>query len=264
MRFPKIKNKILILLIIVLIIFLLSFFQKEVKNFFYFISSPIQKSLWGVGDNVSNFFGGIFESKKIKEENKNLESRNQGLLVEIAALAELKKENEDLRKALDIGLNKDFKLVFSQIIGKDISQDYISIDKGSEDGISQNLPVVTSQKILVGRVSEAFNHSSKVMLISNKGSSFDAEISGSEIYGVIRGKGNLKISLELVPYESEMKNGDLVVTSSLGGIFPRGILVGQIKKIYKSDVEPFQSADIDLSFDIKNLENLFVVLNPNG
>lgn len=264
MRFSQIRNKILIFVIIILIILLLNFFQKEVRNFFYFISSPVQKTLWTAGDNISDFFGGIIESKKIKEENENLESRNQELLAETAFLTGLKKENEDLRKALEIGLNKDFKLVFTQIIDKDIFQDYISINKGSEDGLSKDLPVVTSQKVLVGRVNEVYNHFSKVMLISNKKSSFDAGVLGSDIYGVVKGKGNLKIGLELVPRESEMKEGDLIVTTSLGGIFPKGILVGQIKEMYKNDVEPFQTADISPSFDIKNSESLFIILNPNG
>jgi len=264
MRFSRIKNKVLIILIIIILIFLLNFFQKEVKSFFYFISSPIQKTLWTAGDNISDFFGGIIESKKIKEENEELESRNQELLVEIASLRELKKENETLRGALNIGLNKDFKLAFTQIISKDISQDFILINKGSKDGLSKDLPVITSQKLLVGRINEVYDHFSKVILISNKEGSFDAKISGNEVYGVVKGKGDLRVVLELVPRESEIKEGDLVVTTSLGGIFPSGILVGQIKKIRKSDIEPFQDAEIGNSFNIKNSEGLFVILNPNG
>lgn len=264
MRFSQIRNKILIFAIIVIVILLFNFFQQEVKSFFYFISSPIQRTLWVAGDNISEFFGGIIKSKKIKEENENLKSHNQELLAEIAALTEFKKENEDLRNALGISLNKDFKLVFTQITSKDISQDYILINKGSEDGLSKDLPVVTSQKVLVGRINEVYNHFSKVMLISDKKSSFDAEILGRSVYGVVKGKGNFKIGLELVPRESEIKEGDLIVTIYLGGIFPKGILVGQINEIHKSDVEPFQIIDISPSFDIRNSENLFIILNPNG
>jgi len=263
MRFSQIKNKVLILAIIIFIALFLNFFQDGVKNFFYSVSSPIQKTLWKAGGNVSNMFSGISESKKLKEENIKLNFNNQGLLAEIAALLELKKENEDLKSALGIGLNKDFKLVFAQTIEKDISQDFIRINVGSEDGLSKDLPVVTSQKVLVGRISEVYNHYSKVMLISNKDSSFDAGVSGGEIYGIIKGKGGLRVSLELVPRDSEIKEGDQVITVALGGILPEGILVGQIKKIYKSDVDPFQSADIDSSFNINNLENLFVITNPN-
>jgi rod shape-determining protein MreC len=257
------KNRFLIALIIILIFLALYFFQKEVKSFFYSISSPIQKTLWKTGGNVSNTFSGVFESKKLKEENIKLNFNNQGLSAEIAALSDLKKENEDLRSALGVGLNEDFKLVFVQTIEKDITQDFIRINAGSEDGLSENLPVVTSQKVLVGRISEVYNHYSKVMLIFNKDSSFDAGVSGGEIYGIIKGKGGLKVSLELVPRDSEIKEGDQIITVALGGIFPKGILVGQIKKIYKSDVDPFQSADIDSSFNINNLENLFVITNPN-
>jgi len=257
---PRLKKRIIVVLVIIFFVVLnLTAFTKEVKNFFYLISSPIQKTLWRAGDRVSDFFEAIFEIKNLKKENEELKLKIQALLSENVAIIELKKENEILREALEIGLEKEFKLVFAKIIGKDISQDTILIDKGSEDGISKNSPVITQQKTLVGKISEVYENFSKVMLVSNKNSSFDAKISDSEIYGVVKGKGNFKLFLDLIPKEKEIKEGDFIVTTSLGGVFPEGLLVGEITEVKKLDVEPFQQAEIKPAFDIKEIENLFII-----
>ena len=151
--------------------------------------------------------------------------------------------------------------MISQIIGKDISSDTILVNKGLNDGLTPGLPVITSQKILVGKISEVYKNFSKVMIISNKESSFDAEIENREAIGIAKGKGGLKLYLDFIPKEKEILEGDIVVTSALGGIFPKGLLVGQIKDIKRSDIEPFQQAEISPFFNIKELETLFILIN---
>jgi len=250
-----------VLLISFFIVLNLTGFSKEIKNFFYLISSPIQKTFWRAGDNMSDFFEAISQSKNLKKENEELELKIQAFLAENIALKDLKKENEILREALGIGLEKNFKLVISQIIGKDISSDTILVNKGLNDGLTPGLPVITSQKILVGKISEVYKNFSKVMIISNKESSFDAEIENREAIGIAKGKGGLKLYLDFIPKEKEILEGDIVVTSALGGIFPKGLLVGQIKDIKRSDIEPFQQAEISPFFNIKELETLFILIN---
>ncbi len=262
MRFPFKKRRFLILIIIaVLLIVLLNLFQKEIRGFFYYISCPIQKSLWGVGDRVSNFFESFIRIKSLKKDADELKLKNQELLFQIVTLRELEKENKNLREALGIELQKEFKLALVQIISKDISQDFILINKGSKDGILEKMPVVNQQKALVGRISEVYKNFSKVMLISNKKSSFDALVQKGEkdISGVIKGEGNLRILFDLVPREENLSQNDIIVTSVLGGVFPKGLLVGKIKKINKSDVEPFQQAEIESFFNIKDIESLFII-----
>lgn len=245
---------------LILIIFLLNFYQKEVKNFFYKISEPIQKFLWRAGNRISDFFETITKINKLKKEADELLLKNQELLAENSSLQDLKKENEILREALNIGLEKEFKLSLTQVIGKDISQDFISINKGSEDGIAENMPVVTSQKVLLGRIKEVYKNYSKVMLISNKESFFNGKITGKEILGEVLGKGDFKMLFDLIPPEAEISEGDLVETSALGGIFPKGLLVGKIGKIQKSDVQSSHQAEIFPLFDLEKLEMVFVIL----
>lgn len=259
MRFSSKKNKILIMVIVViLLVFLLNFFQKDVRSFFYWFSAPIQKVLFMAGDSTSDFFQGIVRVKTLKQELDQLKLENQELLSQVVALENLKKENETLRQALDLGLQKDFKLALAEVISKDISQDFILIDKGAKDGITEDMPVITQQRVLIGRISEVYEGFSKVMLISHKESSFDAKV--DNISGVVRGQGNFRILLDLIPQEENLSQGDIVITSVLGGIFPEGLLVGRIKQIKRSDVEPFQQAEIEPFFDISQIETLFIIL----
>jgi len=254
--------RILIFIIFgILIISLLNFYQKEVKNFFYKTSEPLQKTFWRAGIKLSNFFEAISEIKRLKSENENLKLRNQELSAQIANLIELKKENEILREALDLGLEKEFKLSLAQITSKDTSQDFILINKGSEDGIVENMPVITSQKILVGKIYKVYKNYSRVMLITNKEVSFGGKIVGEEILGEVSGRGNLKIIFDLIPSEKEISEGDLVKTTVLGGAFPKGFLIGKIGKIQKSDVQSFYQAEISPFFDLNKLETLFIILN---
>ena len=253
------KNKVWIIIIVVIIIISLNFYQKEIKDFFYSFSSPIQKSLWQKSQRVSNFFEAIVKTKNRKREIEDLKLENQKLLSEIAFVREVKKENETLREALEIGLREEYSLVFAEIISKDFNEDYVLINKGSTAGIFEGQPVITESKALLGKINEVFKNFSRIMLISNEKSLLDAKIQDIEIQGVVEGRGNSVLSLRHIPQDKEVLVGDLIVTTSLGGIFPKGLLVGRVKEVERSDVKPTQEAKITPFFDLTNLENVFII-----
>jgi len=252
-------NKVLIVFVLVLVVLAFGFYQKEVKNLAYGFSSSWQQALWGAGEKVSDFFKGILRKGETKEELDQYLLENQQLLSQIATLKEIEKENQVLKEALELGLEKEFQLELACLVSKDISKDSLLINKGEEDGILEGMPVITSNKVLVGRIGQVFEDFSEVILISSKESSFEAKIAGQDIFGIAKGKGSLKVSLELIPKEKVVSREDLVVSSSSGGIFPQGLFVGEIKEVKKSDVEPFQAAEIILGFTIDNLGKLFII-----
>jgi len=254
-------DKILIIIFGILIILAFNFFQKEIKTFFYTISSPIQKSLWQTGDVISDFFGGMVKTKDQNKENEELRLKIQELSGEKAELKDLEQENKILREALRIGLQKDFKLSLAEVISKDISQDFVLINKGSRDGILKDMPAITQQKVLCGKVSEVYEKFSRVMLLSDKKNSFDVKIMDKEIYGLIKGEGNLRLFLDFIPQGEDLREGDLVVTTQLSKIFPKGLLVGQVKEVLKGDIESFQQAEIESTFKIKDGQILFIILD---
>lgn len=275
MRLPS-KVKIAAIPFLLAILFLvlnLTPFEKEVKNFFYLVSSPAQKTLWAAGARVSGFFDFMVEMKHLKDENERLKAEKQDLLSQKFLLEESRKENEILREALDIGLEKEFELMLARVTGKYISQDYILIDRGSRDGISGGFPIITQQKVLIGRVVKVYRNFSEVLLISHPQSSFDGKVfarrevddsdngADSEVLAMVKGKGNLGLIFDLISRDEKVAEGDLVVTSALGGIFPSSLLVGEIKQIEKFDLEPFYRAEISPFFNIRELEKVFIILN---
>ncbi len=257
----KAKNKALFFIVGILVIISLNFFQTEVKSFFYSISQPIQQWLWQAGQRTSDFFGTIPMLKEMEREREALELKNRELMAELVALKEAREENIVLREALEVGLAEDFRLQIAEVIGKDLNQDTLIINIGSQDGIEEGMPVITSQKVVLGRISQVFGNYSKVMLISNKGSSFDAEVPGASVTGVVKGKGSGQAYIDLLPKEEEIAVGELIISSSLGGVFPSGLLVGLIEEVRQGDVDPFQQAEISIFFDLSKLERVFIILN---
>jgi len=249
-------SKIILVILIFLFLFSLSFFQKHIKNFFYSISLPIEKFLWKTGREIELIFG----AKKLKTENKDLKLKNQELLKNIIDFQAFKEENEILRKALKVGLEKEFELIFADIIGKDIFQDYILVDKGSEDGISANLSVITAEKVLVGRIDEVYKNFSRVILISNSQITIPAKILNKETKVLVEGKGNGQIFIDFIPLDFEVSKGDVVFTSAKKTL-PKKLLIGVLKEIKKEDIKSFQRAQITPFFNISKTDKVFIIKN---
>jgi len=257
----KFEKNIGIIIFIIISIFILNLspFSRGIKDFFYSISSPIQLWLWEKGSNTSGFFSSILKAEDLKQENESLKAQNQDLISGNIELERLKRENEILRTALGLGLEKEFDLEIAHVIGKEISDDYLIINKGFSNGIRSGFPVITENKVLIGKITEVYENISKAELLSSKNSSFDIEILEKDIYSLAKGKGNSEILLDLIAREEKIDIGDKVITSALGGNFPKALLVGEVKNIKKSDTAAFQQAEVKLSFEIKDLRDIFII-----
>lgn len=258
----KLKSGALGVLLIALFI-LINFagFSENIRNFFYSFSAPAQQKLWGAGANVSDYFSSIFKTNGLKSENETLKTKNQELSQKLAEFENLKSENEAMKNALGIGLNNEFRLFMVGVIGKEIDNDIIIVNKGAKDGLSAGLPVITGQKVLVGKISEANDRFSKITLITNRDFAFGAKIANTGTLGEAKGTGKLNMVLDRIPGDAGMKEGDQIVSTSLGGVFPDGLLIGQVKKFEKSDIEAYQKADIQPAFNLGELNNIFVIIN---
>jgi rod shape-determining protein MreC len=250
----------------IMVIFVLSIFSTPIKNAVYTVSCPIQKAFLGAGVSSSGFFETVFSSSGLKQENENLKIENQKLLTQISGLQDAKEQNLAITEILGNNQQNDFKLFLANVIGLDSEKDIILIDKGKDYGLTENMSIINSQKVLFGKISKVYNNFSEVMLLSSKNSIFDVKIQKDDqglptVYGVIKGNGNLNFSLDLVPTEAEINSGDVLATSALEGIFPKDLLVGKIKDKFKDDLKPFQTASVLPFFDIRKTDKLFVITN---
>lgn len=251
-------------LILILVIGFLNIFQSQVRNSFYTIASPISKSFWKSGNATFGFFTSFLPSESVKKENIILRQENQNLLSRLALLQDSLRQNHLAQEALQVAKENSFTLSLAHIIALDLRGDFVLIDKGSEDGISENMPVISGEKVLYGKVHQVYKNFSKVMLISNSTSVLDVKIQKDEpdktpVYGAVKGTGAGSLYLDLVSSDSQINEEDVLITSALEGFFPRNLLVGQIIAKDKNDLKPFQTAQVQHFFDVKNTDTLFVI-----
>jgi rod shape-determining protein MreC len=248
------KKRIIAIVCLLVCFFVVNaFFGSNLKNFVYSKSEQFQASLWGRGSEDS------FSRKNQEELNKKLIEENQKLLSDLAGLQGVREENEFLREALGLNLQKDFDLVLGKVISKDVLSDTLLINVGLNDGIKKGFPVILSGKALLGRVIDVYPGYSRVMLITQKNNKIDVEIPDSESFALSVGEGGLKASLDMFPKDKELKEGSLIITSAMGGNYPSGLLVGKVKNVKKLDNEVYQKAEIEKVFDLNTVNNVFVI-----
>ncbi len=254
-------KKILLISLFILIIILLVFFQNNVRDIIYSASSPFKSFFWSTGRGFSHFNQTLFNYEEIMKENLEIKRENLKLLNRTNSLEEIREENRILREALDLELKEEFKLELVSIFSKDFSQDTVLINKGKNDGIKEGLPLINENKVFYGIVEKVYNNFSHVSLISCNNNSFDIKIQNKDIFAVLKGEGNLNLFLDLIPSDKEVEEGDIIITSALEGHFPKNLLIGKVREVIKEDIKAFQKAEIDPFFQIKETDNLFILLD---
>ena len=256
------RRTILKIGLLLLVVMALNLFQLQAKNMFYGASAPLSAALWHASENLSQGLQPLLSFKKLQNDNIALQTENQKLLAQVLMLKNSTLYHEDYQNALQsIGAAS---IKAAKIIGLDIATDRATINKGSADGVLENMPVVSGQNILYGKITKVYNNFSEVTLVSNKGSVVDVKVIGQGddknfIYGAIKGSGNLGFYLDLVDSNAHIQEGEGLATSGLDGIFPAGILVGNIMTVTQDDLKPFQTATIKPLGNPQNIENIFVI-----
>jgi rod shape-determining protein MreC len=235
-------------------------FNSAAKNGFFWIANPLQKTLWAAAASLNGAARPVFGGGNLAKENDDLKNRVNELLAKTASIDDLKKENDFLRQALNLEMDKEFDLKMANIVGKTPARDILIIDKGADDLVVAGMPVITEQKTLAGKVSKVYAKFSEVLLITDKDFSFDVKIGQVGVDGLSRGQGNCRAAIDLIPKDKDLQSGQEVFTSALGGIFPPGFLVGTVKEVQKNDIEAFQSAQIEPAFDSDRACRVFVAV----
>jgi len=257
--------------VFLLLLFILNSFVSPIKNLFYAVSYPIQKTFWTAGISSTSFFGSVWSSGSLSKENDNLKNENQKLLAQVATLQSIAQANKAQSDVSESCQDTEFILLMVGVVGLD-ANDMLSINKGSSDGITEGMPVINQQKVIFGRVYRVYKNFSQVMLISNKDSVINVQVQlpatfaedsdePKEIDGIVRGKGGLSAYLDLIPISSDIKDSDVLITSSIENSFPKDLLVGTIMNIQKDDQKSFQESSVNLFMDLKTADNLFVITN---
>ena len=234
------------------------------------VVSPLQKIVYNINSRVKETVDFFLNFSEVKLENEELKQKNTELENELIEYESLKDEVERLREALNFTESRsNYNYVGVNIIGysgSSLSDGYI-IDKGSNDGIAKNM-VVVSSKGLVGKVTKVSSNFAIVQSILNENIAVAVmDQQTRDASGVLQGlsdkKDNNMTVVYNLPIDSDVKEGDIIVTSGLGKIYPKEIPVGTVVSIQEDNVKVMKSAVVEPFVNFSKLEELFVVI-PNS
>ncbi len=201
----------------------------------------------------------------LKKDNAFLKEYIQKLEIENQLLREKAIENTRLRKLLSFKKNLSYHILPSEIIGRDPSSWFksIIIDKGSTAGVSAGCGVITPNGI-VGKIISVSASSSKVLLISDVNSAVDVLIKRSRKRGILEGYGENSCRLSYVLKNEDIKKDDIIVTSGINNIYPKGLLVGSVAALHNNKSGFFQFVEIKPTVDFSKLNEVLIVLKQKA
>jgi len=224
---------------------------------------PVQGTVSHLTSPLRGFLDTLARTGDLEAENERQQQEIERLRKEIVRLRELEIENQRLHVLLNYEAeNRGWQFLPAAIIGRDPSNlmQRIIIDKGTEDGVEEGMVVVASGG-LVGRIIQSFSTSARVLLITDPSSSVNAMIQRSRALGVVSGKPGNKLMMEFVSQSEEAMEGDLVITSGLGGGFPKGLFIGHVVELGGGDPGLFRELWLQPAAQFDGLESVLVITN---
>lgn len=212
---------------------------------------------------IRDFLTAPQDVTRLSQLNAQLEAEVARLQSQIIKLQQENSELEVLSALLDFArTHAENEYITAAVIGRDISPflHYIIINRGSDDSLRRGMPVVSSQG-LVGRVAAVTAGGARAQLISDPDTAINVRIQPSGAEALLQGSITGDLTVEAIPQDAKIQNGDLVLTSGLGGNYPPDILIGQISGVRQRPVELFQSATVEPVVDFSLLEIVLVIVN---
>jgi rod shape-determining protein MreC len=199
------------------------------------------------------------------DENRRLRRENAALNELLNSYREGHLEGMRLRKLLDIKDGLRLRAVTARVIDSDRTSLFktLLINKGTTEGLRVGLPVVADQGV-VGRIIETSWHASRVLMLIDENSNIDALIQRTRAQGILQGAGSAGCNLKYIPREENVQTGDVVLSSGLAGVFPKGLLLGVVTGTSGQEGGLFQKIDVASAVDFSKLEEVLIPIPDAG
>ena len=239
-------------------------FFDPLENAVLTAAAPVESALRDATRPVADFVNNLTDINRLSDENQTLLEENERLREELARLREVERDFQQLSQLVDIrrpGAEDTF--VAANVFAHDPSNltDVIAIDRGSADGLQEGMVVLTQQGSLVGSITRVLEDAAWVTLITDQTSAVSALIQESRVQGVVAGAPDGTLTMEFVQETADVKAGDLVLTSGIGGRHPPGELIGQVVEVEEAAPELFQEVRVQLLADLSRLEEVLVLVS---
>ncbi len=199
----------------------------------------------------------------LEKENRMLRQRIAELQEENNRAKEMKLAMDRLKHLLQFRQENSLAMIGAEVIGQDPSSWFksVTIDKGERDGVKKGMAVISAAGV-IGQILKTAPHYATVLLITDYNSAVDSIVQRTRAKAIVEGNGENRCQLKYLLRTEEVAVGDAIVTSGLAGNFPKGLMVGEIKKVDKKGHGVFQYAELVPSVDLTKLEEVFVVMEP--
>jgi len=267
----KYKTAILIiaLLAIALMMFSVNLKYGAERGFFSKIVlqavAPVQKGLNASIKSIRDAWLRYIFLVGIEGENKNLKKKINELKSVIISYQEGYLEAQRLKKLLSLTDDYNYNFIPARVIGREQAalSKTILINKGTVQGLKAGMPVVVPPG-LIGRLVDVSWHASKVLLFIDENSNIDAIVQRTRMQGIISGAGSRGLILKYISKTQDVQEGDVIVSSGMGGVFPKGLLIGQVSHVDRLEASLFLKINVAPFVDFSKLEEVLVLASSEN
>jgi len=224
--------------------------------------SEVQRGTMAIIDGVRGMWSGYVALRQVQQENDALKQELQTLQVKLQEERAEAQRTDNLRQLLELRERANLDTVAAEVIAGAASVDFktVTIDKGSSDSLDTDMAVISPAGV-VGRIILPSRRASKVQLLIDRNAAAGALIERTRVQGVVVGIGDGMLRMQYVPGTADVKTGDLVVTSGIDGIYPKGFVIGTIDHADRG-AGAYHEIVIRPAVDFSRLEEVLIVRTP--
>ncbi len=235
--------------------------QSMLRSWTMTIVTPIQSAFGYVTDSVAGVWNGYFDLRGVRERNAVLEAENAALLAEIESARAAAAENDRLREVNGLRPLLKYDSVVAEVIARDSTAWFkrIVVNKGSQDGIRGDMPVVTADG-LVGRVTQVGPFVCQIQLITDEHAGAGGRLTTSRAVGEVEGRGDGTCRMKSISSLYDVTENEKILTSGLDRLYPAGILIGYVTSVAKGAGATPQDIAVRPSADLDRIEAVMILL----
>jgi rod shape-determining protein MreC len=226
------------------------------------ITHPLQQAATWTIRSLRDVWGNYVYLVNVQRDNQRLREEIKWLRQENHRYLEAHLQYQRLQQLLNFREQTPLDVVAAEVVGRNSSSwtEIIYINRGTRDKVAKGFPVVTYDG-LVGQVIHAAPALSQVMLMTDFRSGIDALVQRTRASGVVAGRGRDLAELKFLPMGTDLQPGDRLISSGMGGVFPKGLIIGVVKDIHRNGRQT-QQVEIQPSVDFSDLEEVLVLVKP--
>lgn len=226
--------------------------------------AEVQRFSTSIIDGVRSGWHGYLDLRHVRDENATLRQEVRTLQVRLQEERAQAQRTDNLRQLLELRERSGLETIAAEIIAGAASPEFrtITINKGASEGLESDMAVISPAGV-VGRVILPSSRAAKVQLLIDRNAAAGALIERTRVQGVVTGVGDGSLRMEYVPGTSDVKTGDLVVTSGIDGIYPKGFVIGTIETVERGRGS-YHEIVVRPAMDITRLEEVLVVRGRTG